>query len=163
MKPESETAERPRFQLRSIEQSPQPTTSSNLATAPAATSPWSRSENATPSNSNPFNTPAPNTPAPSSNGSDLNSEPKELELKLNTDALRPIPAPSNFDASPDWKPALLNARDQTAQSSNLVPVTDRSPKRSHEVQFLQSIRPASAPTRIESTNAPRAEIRPAGK
>jgi hypothetical protein len=160
LKPESETAERPRFQLRSVEQSPQTSSNLNPSSTPSAPSPWLRNENSNASKSNPFNTPAPSG-NPSSNTEPENDS-KDPELKLNTDALRPIPAPSDFDASPDWKPSLLNARDQTAKTSNVVPITGRSPNAVHKVQFLQSIQPAPMPTRIESTSHPRIEIRPAG-
>ncbi len=159
LKPESETAERPRFQLRSIEQSPQTSSNGNPASTPSAPSPWLRNEKTAPSNSNPFNAPAPSS---NSTPNEPATDSTDLNLKLNTDALRPIPAPSNFDASPDFKPSLLNARDQTAKASNVVPVTERSAKPVHEVHFLQSIRPASTPARMEASTGPRMEIRPAG-
>ncbi len=68
-----------------------------------------------------------------------NNEPK---LQLNMDSLRPIPAPQNFDASPNWKPALLNARDQTASDPKVRSI-DRQPANAssiHEVRFLNSVR-----------------------
>ncbi len=147
LKPTTESTERPRFQLRSVEQSPQPNTTSN------ATSPWSRDESAKPT-----------APSPLELKSLPENSNENLKLDLNTDALRPIPAPSGFDAAPDWKPSLLNARDQTARVSELKPVYLEGPVDSIQpVRYLQGIRPIeskqSIPSKVEDLGV-RVQLRP---
>ena len=130
-KPEVNLPEdRPRFQLRSVERTP-------LESNPQAykpTSPWPNEGNADSSqgNANQGNSFKP-----------LDEATDDLELKLNMDSLRPIPAPKNFDATPDWKPALLNVRDQTAGRDSRVRNIDAQSSNSnsiHEVKFLNSVR-----------------------
>ncbi len=125
-KPEgSSLDERPRFQLRSVERSASEANSYN----DKPTSPWANQDNSTTNGS-----------VPSDKSKDAGSEP---ELKLNMESLRPIPAPQNFDASPDWKPALLNVRDQTAEIDSTIRGIDRQPSDANayrEVRFLNSIR-----------------------
>ena len=137
LKPEaSPIEEQPRFQLRRVETAPQPMD----VPTPKPTSPWS-SQNNEISNGT-YNGTAP------SNGTNGTSD--DLELKINMDSLRPIPAPKNFDASPEWKPGLLNARDQTASQDPRIRNIDQQRTDStaiREVHFLNSIRP------IESTQS----------
>jgi hypothetical protein len=128
-----ETSEKPRFQLRSVEKAPQ----NDAATTASKPSPWTMQESHKPDagSKSEMNKPSelqsvPEKPAP------------ELKLDLNTESLRPIPAPSGFNAEPDWKPSLLNARDQTAKQSELRPVRLEAPSSMVQpVQFLQHIRP----------------------
>jgi hypothetical protein len=114
----------PRFQLRSVERTPV----ENQPANEAPRSPWTNQSN------DKFNS--------NSTPESTKESAEEPVLKLNMDALRPIPAPQNFDATPDWKPALLNARDQTAAERNIRTI-DRQPASSgsyHEVRFLNSVR-----------------------
>lgn len=94
------------FQLRSIELQPVPKTSapSLESTSPSKSeSPWNRDYSG-------------ESRTPPASDSKEEAESEGLELKLNTDALRPIPAPRDINGHPDWKPSLLNARDQTAKT-----------------------------------------------
>jgi hypothetical protein len=102
--PLSTVTEEPRFQLRAIERS---TPSSPLIEPPPVSpSPWSRN----PSTLDPAAKPT-ETGRPEGSPQDARDD---FELELNTESLRPIPAPKDFDAAPEWKPPLLQARDQTA-------------------------------------------------
>jgi hypothetical protein len=108
MKPPTDSPEQPRFQLRSVER--QPSTNDAEPSQPK----W-------PPSQAPTNPPASSTgpqlqPLPS-NGSDSNSSTwkQDFDLKLNTESLRPIPAPPDFDATPEWRSPLMNAHDQTAK------------------------------------------------
>ncbi len=151
LKPEaSQVEERPRFQLRSVERAPQ----ANETPSEKPASPWSSQANENP-----------NSTAPSKN---LNNNSEELELKLNMDSLRPIPPPQNFDASPDWKPALLNARDQTASQDPRIRNIDdqRSEVGSfREVRFLNSVRSVelAPPQTILNDGNVKATLRPIQK
>ncbi len=156
LKPEvSPIEEQPRFQLRRVETAPLP------MDVPMAkpTSPWLNQTNEIFNGTNRHST----IPSNGSNGAS-----EDLELKINMDSLRPIPAPKNFDASPDWKPGLLNARDQTASLDPRIRNIDQQRSDSsaiREVHFLNSVRPVESnpsPTIMNDGNVT-ATLRPIQK
>jgi len=149
-KPEAGAFEaQPRFQLRSVERTP---LEANAFNDPPR-SPWT-DQNTDSNDTRSFK-------------ESVKEPSHESELKLNMDSLRPIPAPQNFDASPDWKPALLNARDQTAADPK-VRTIERQPANAssyHEVRFLNSVR-KTEPMPIGNTmngSSVKATLRPISK
>ncbi|MDZ4850806.1 MAG: hypothetical protein SGI77_16080 [Pirellulaceae bacterium] len=123
------SSDRPRFQLRSVERDP----SSGTPMAENPVSPWSNQESIKQESIKQ------NSGSSSTNSTEAA---QDLELKLNMDSLRPIPSPQNFDASPEWKPTLLNTRDQTAGSGVHIRAIDGRPSSTsayQEVRYLNGV------------------------